>query len=190
MDVGQPRECQHGGGPRIHSAIVMYRSYDPSWCASSGGPRGTTLIRATCENIPPEGHRPMRDDPEIGDDEGAEDYWMDEDAGDPSDVDVDEIRLPGSRGWSALIQETTFPDLRIVRTFDTGQDLRWGTRRGEPWCYETVVVEVAHQDRPLRWRIYQTRNDAEEGHRAVCTAIAELLNYLARQPLTPPTGVQ
>ena len=134
----------------------------------------------------------MTDDLEIGDGEGSEDQWMDEDEDkdDPSDVDVDEIRLPGSPSWVALVRETPFPELRIVRTIETGRDLRWGRRRGEPWCYETVVVEVARQDRPLRWRIYQTRKDAEEGHREVCTAIAESLNYLARQPLTPPTGVQ
>ena len=131
----------------------------------------------------------MTDDPEIGDDEGSENQWMDEDTDDSSEINV-ETRLPGSLDCVAVVLETPFPDLRIVRTIDTGRDLRWGARRGEPWCYETDVVEVARQDRPLRWRIYQTRNDAEEGHRAVCTAIAESLNYLARQPLTPPTGVQ
>jgi hypothetical protein len=91
----------------------------------------------------------MMDDPEIDDGEGSEDQRMDEDKDDPSDVNVDEIRLPGSRSWVALVRETLFPEFRIVRTVETGRDLRWGTRHGEPWCYETVVIEVAHQDRPL-----------------------------------------
>ena len=132
----------------------------------------------------------MRDEPEFGDDEGSEDQCMNEDENDRSDVEAYEIRLPGSRSWVELVHEFTFPDLRIVRTFDTGRDLRWFTGHGQSWRYETVVVEVAQQDKPLRSRIYQTRKDAEEGHREVCTEVAESLNYLARQPLTPPTGVQ
>ena len=55
----------------------------------------------------------MRDDPEIGDDEGSEDQWMNEDTDDSSEINV-ESRLPGSLDCVAVVLETPFPDLRIA----------------------------------------------------------------------------
>ena len=93
--------------------------------------------------------------PEIGDDEGSENQWMDEDTDDSSEINV-ETRLPGSLDCVAVVLETPFPDPRMsAKRLVPGATCDGARGVGSRGATRPSYVEVARQDKPLRWRIYQ-----------------------------------